>query len=297
MCIYPSYTYLIGWSNRDLWYYGVRLGNRCMPSEDLWQKYFTSSKLVKKYRTEFGEPDIIEVRKTFINNKDAIDWEIKVLKRLQVLKKNKWLNRSIAGAIAPMYGYCHPRYGDITQDSVKEQISKKAKQRYLSGIKNPMYSRKHRNESIDLMSKNRKGMTAGEKNPMYNKKHTNETKEKISLKIKEAGGRKGKNNPMYGKTHKESTRKILSEKNKGIQSNNFKGYFMTPWGEFASTVEAAENAPCKLAGWTISRWCKKDNLKIINRTSIAKSKFLQEKDNGKSFKEIGFDFLPADNIR
>lgn len=295
MCIYPSYTYLIGWSNIDIWYYGVRLGNNRMPSDDLWQKYFTSSKLIKKYREKLGEPDIVEVRKTFRNNKDAINWEIKVLKRLQVLKKDKWLNRSIAGAIAPMYGYCHPRYGDVTQDSVREQISKKAKQRYSSGIKNPMYGRQHSEESIDLMSQNRKGLTAGANNPMYNKKHSNETKEKISLKIKEAGGHNGKNNPMYGKTHTEKTKKILSEKNKGTSSSNFKGYFITPWGEFTSAVEAAKSAPCSLAGWTICRWCKKDNLKIVNKTSIVKSKFLQEKDNGKSFKEIGFGFLPADN--
>jgi len=44
--IYQSnlpYTYLIGWSNLNTWYYGRRTSKNCHPS-DLWQKYFTSSK-------------------------------------------------------------------------------------------------------------------------------------------------------------------------------------------------------------------------------------------------------------
>ena len=35
------YTYLIGWSNLNKFYYGVRYGKGCHPS-DLWVKYFGS---------------------------------------------------------------------------------------------------------------------------------------------------------------------------------------------------------------------------------------------------------------
>jgi hypothetical protein len=38
-----SYTYLIGWSKLDKWYYGVRYASNCNPDE-LWVKYKTSSK-------------------------------------------------------------------------------------------------------------------------------------------------------------------------------------------------------------------------------------------------------------
>jgi len=86
-----SYTYLIGWKNQNKWYYGVRYSSKCHPN-DLWKKYFTSSKQVKLFRQEFGEPDIIEVRKTFEDSKLAKFWEERVLKRMKVAKNNKWLN-------------------------------------------------------------------------------------------------------------------------------------------------------------------------------------------------------------
>jgi hypothetical protein len=87
------YTYLIGWSSQNLWYYGVRYAKGCDPS-DLWTKYFTSSKPVKKTHEIYGEPDVISIRQTF----DCIDsarlWEHKVLRRLKVVKNEKWLNQT-----------------------------------------------------------------------------------------------------------------------------------------------------------------------------------------------------------
>jgi hypothetical protein len=104
------YTYLIGWSKLDKWYYGVRFAKKCNPS-DLWTKYFTSSKYIKTMREQEGEPDIIEIRKIFSSHHDAIKWEEKVLRRLNVLNDDKWINRNVAGAIAPMPGELNPRYG------------------------------------------------------------------------------------------------------------------------------------------------------------------------------------------
>lgn len=85
------YTYLIGWSNNNKWYYGVRFAKNCHPQE-LWKTYFTSSKYVKEYYKQFGEPDTIEVRKIFDSIEDARAHEHKVLKRLNVIKKDNWLN-------------------------------------------------------------------------------------------------------------------------------------------------------------------------------------------------------------
>jgi hypothetical protein len=86
-----SYTYLIGWKNHNKWYYGVRYSSKCNPN-DLWKNYFTSSKEVKLFRQNYGEPDIIEVRKTFDNSIKAKIWEEKVLRRMSVSKNDKWLN-------------------------------------------------------------------------------------------------------------------------------------------------------------------------------------------------------------
>lgn len=96
------YTYLIGWTHLNKWYYGVRYAKNCHPS-DLWVKYFTSSKFVKRLRRKCGEPDIVEVRRTFSSYDKAISWEEKVLKRLKIFEKQDvWLNRNIAGAFDPI---------------------------------------------------------------------------------------------------------------------------------------------------------------------------------------------------
>jgi hypothetical protein len=89
-----GYTYRIGWSWLDKHYYGSRYGKGCNPS-DLWVTYFTSSKHVSEFRKLNGEPDIVEVRKTFIDPKQSLDWEQKVLKRLKVKLNERWLNVAI----------------------------------------------------------------------------------------------------------------------------------------------------------------------------------------------------------
>ena len=86
-----AYTYLIGWSKHNKWYYGRRTAKNCHPTE-LWKSYFTSSRYVKKFRKINGEPDIIQIRKTFFNKKDCSKWESKVLFRLDVQHNEKWLN-------------------------------------------------------------------------------------------------------------------------------------------------------------------------------------------------------------
>ena len=99
MSIYETlyYTYLIGWSSKNLWYYGVRYSQKSNPN-DLWITYFTSSKYVKDMRVLYGEPDIIQIRKTFSCPEKAQRWETKVLTRLDVTNDNKWINRNIGGS-------------------------------------------------------------------------------------------------------------------------------------------------------------------------------------------------------
>jgi hypothetical protein len=100
-----AYTYLIGWSEFNKWYYGVRFAKNSMPN-DLWVTYFTSSKEVKKFREEHGEPDIISIRKIFDNPTSARLWENKVLKRIDAKNSPKWLNKT--DNIAPGNGaYYH----------------------------------------------------------------------------------------------------------------------------------------------------------------------------------------------
>jgi len=86
------YTYLIGWSAHNVWYYGRRTGTGCHPS-DLWDSYFTSSKWVKQFRQLHGEPDVVEVRRVFASSEQARRWENKVLTRLNAAKDDRFLNK------------------------------------------------------------------------------------------------------------------------------------------------------------------------------------------------------------
>ena len=85
------YTYLIGWSKFNKWYYGVRYAIGCTPN-DLWVDYKTSSKYVHEFTKLHGDPDIIQIRKTFNNIESARKWEETVLIRMKVIKEDKWLN-------------------------------------------------------------------------------------------------------------------------------------------------------------------------------------------------------------
>lgn len=104
MRIYKSYTYLIGWTALDKWYYGVRWGNikqNKLPNEDLWVNYFTSSKYVKEFRKIHGEPDFIKIDKTFDNISDALNYEKHKLLLEDVLNNNRWINKGLGGYINP----------------------------------------------------------------------------------------------------------------------------------------------------------------------------------------------------
>lgn len=108
------YTYLIGWSQTNTYYYGVRYAAHCNP-EDLWVTYFTSSKHVSEYRVLNGEPDIMQVRRTFKSSADARAWEEKVLKRINAASRLDFLNKANGKAIpvslAKHYGESNGMYG------------------------------------------------------------------------------------------------------------------------------------------------------------------------------------------
>jgi hypothetical protein len=94
---YIPYTYLIGWTHLNKWYYGSETSNRkykIANPNNLWKTYFTSSKYVKEFCNEFGNPNVIEIRKTFVESKTCVLWEAKVLKRLKVINDDKWLNKA-----------------------------------------------------------------------------------------------------------------------------------------------------------------------------------------------------------
>lgn len=102
-----AYTYLIGWSQQGKFYYGCQFGKNANPG-NLWKTYFTSSRHVKAFRLEHGEPDIIEVRKIFGGDGTACrSWEERVLTKIMNRRDGMWLNRrATSGKWFTRPGHC-----------------------------------------------------------------------------------------------------------------------------------------------------------------------------------------------
>jgi hypothetical protein len=226
--MYKAYTYLIGWKEKNVWYYGVRYKQGCK-LEDLFSTYFTSSKYVHEAMRSWGLPDHIQIRRKFNNIKKALIWEQKVLRRLNIVSddKNKWLNKNIGGAI-------------LFDDEIRKKMS-------LKKIDKKWVQKNNKKILIDenlLSFYIKEGFSKwipdvkGNKNPMFGKKHQAKTKEKISkskigkttISIKE---RKIKSdylkthNPMFDDSIKEKHRinmKIKNEINRKYPIKDHKIY-------------------------------------------------------------------------
>lgn len=127
MSIYLPYTYLIGWSDRNKYYYGVRYASNANPS-DLLVSYYTSSDKVHECISEWGLPDIVSIRKTFSDQESAIKWESKVLKRMNCAKDDRFLNMHNNTAFTPLSGDKNPS----KRKEVRETLSIRAKNRRLT---------------------------------------------------------------------------------------------------------------------------------------------------------------------
>jgi hypothetical protein len=245
-------------------YYGSR-SCKCHPRDDLGIKYFSSSfdkDFIKdqKEHPEYYQYKIIRICKS---RNDAIELEIKLHEKFDV-------------------GINENFYNKAKQTSSKFYYAQK-------GEKNHFYGKKHSEETLKKLSEARKG----EKHHSYGKKHTEESRKKMSEALK--GKYIGENNHSYGKQHTENTRKKISESQKGEKNHNFKGYYVTPFGIFASS----KNNKIKeknISDVSLRKWCKNNNT-IIYKYNYGSSKYLQENFDesiiGKTFADIGFGFDPV----
>ncbi len=189
--MYKPYTYLIGWSALNKYYYGVRYSKKAYPGE-FWVTYFTSSKEVKKFRITHGEPDIIQIRKTFFTSESAKHWEFRVLQRLKVRKSDKWLNqcenlfpfntkdRSYTRTPEYRKKISDAKKGQPAWNKGKSNINAKGKKFYNDGLTHGLF----------IPGNEPHGWVLGRVNQAWNigKKHSQETKDKISLKSKQPRG-------------------------------------------------------------------------------------------------------------
>lgn len=148
---------------------------------------------------------------------------------------------------------------------------------------NNRFLNKHNNDSFYPVD------NSGEKNPMYGKpapnrgkKHQLETVEKMKLAHRE--------NPTWlGKHLSEEHKSKISVGQQGAKHRRFKGYYHTPYGIFESS-RLAEHP--QISYKAVQKWCNNPDLEIT-APFVRSSKFLTKEHLGKTFKELGFWFEPA----
>ncbi len=189
---FVPYTYIIGWTSLNKWYYGSSYGTekKAHPSQ-LWSTYFTSSRYVKAFREEYGEPDFIQVTNTFASSEETKEFERYVLKFIDAKRNPKFLNRSNGDG----------HYGGVGK------VSEETRNRISVSMKGKLKGIPLTEETKKKISESSKGRVHTEETKQklrthnLGKKHTSEAIQKIA----EAGKR----------LCKEETKKKISESTRG----------------------------------------------------------------------------------
>ena len=128
-----------------------------------------------------------------------------------------------------------------------------------------------------------------------------ERKQKISQTLKERFETGDLEASFKGRHHSEETKKnhsdVMKGRNKGSQNGSFKGYYVTPWGKFDSLSAAVDSIDFEIGGTTLFNYCKKSNNQQITKLAYKRSDYLRNSFSediiGKTYKEIGFDFISS----
>jgi hypothetical protein len=220
--IYQPYTYLIGWSDHNVYYYGVRYARKCNPSE-LWVSYFTSSKHVKEFSLINGDPDIIQIRRVFENSHKARLWEHKVLRRLSVNTNKRFLNQTDNVSISP----------DAALRGAKKKKSLETRRKMSIHRSNTTLSE----ETKRRISESKTGVPLTQEQIENRKKVMN--RPDVKQKLSEIGKRyTGSKNNFFGKVHSESTKQAISRSKKGMKAHNAKPVMINGF-EYESIKEAS----------------------------------------------------------
>jgi len=246
LTIYTPYCYFIGWTKFSKIYYGSRFAinkglykNGAHP-DDLWNIYFSSSKEVKKFREQFGEPDIIKIDKTFLTKEECLEWERSVLIYFDAKNNPLFLNKSNSIKNHGGLDYKKDRYEKMAasnrgkkrsleqikrmSEAVRPPITEQQKEKISLALK----GRERSQETKDKISKTNTGRKLSKSHIEKLGKHrigvspvnkgvktgplSDEHKEKISL------GNKGKHSSLKGTTIPDERKERISKSLKGRPS-------------------------------------------------------------------------------
>jgi hypothetical protein len=233
--MYLSYTYLITNKITNQYYYGSRGYNvklKRIPKDDLWIKYFTSSKkikeLIKKYGKDSFDAIIImadpdynvcyafeqEIISKHLNNALCLNQYCRLTDKfstsgtllsnetkakMSAAKKGKSTGPKSAETRAKMSAAKKSKVNEIESvPKERKPISAETRAKMSAASKNrkpPMEGKTHSAETKAKMSKTRKGKPIS-KGRVFSEEH----KEKLS------SAKAGENNPNYGKKHSEEAK-------------------------------------------------------------------------------------------
>ena len=180
------YTYIIGWEDLNTFYYGVRLANTVEPENDLWIKYFTSSKKVEEFRKHSGEPSLVKIDKVFSTPEEAAEYEIDYLLEHKCIDSPQWLNKGLIPAT-------------IHDSNTRTRISEKTK------------GHKKSKETRQMMVENHP-RKRGDEHHWWGRPHTPESLEKI----KESNRRRAESGEYSTPKRREKIRNTQLKNSKEI---------------------------------------------------------------------------------
>lgn len=200
------YTYLIKHIPTNTFYYGCKYAKGCHPST-FWIDYWTSSKYVNVLIEETGKESFeFEIRKVFTDVNVCRNWESKVLKRMKVVQREDFINRTDNISIDPICAALGLINRIVTEKSRSASktvgLANKGKKRTVTQretISKALIGNTYKlgvKESQESCEKKRQ-MRLGKSSGMKGKTHTDEAKSKQ--------GHIGEDHWNYGKHHSEET--------------------------------------------------------------------------------------------
>jgi hypothetical protein len=198
-------------------YYGIRYCKDADPIQ-LWTTYFTSSPIVESYIAKYGKDSFeVEIRKVFETAEQALNWEHRILTRIDAANRSDWLNLS--------NGYqcwgARKELGYTVSESTKKKMSRYAKNRTEDHWKNWKESRMGRSQTEETKKKignaNRGRKQTEEANEKRRKWSTGQThSDEVKQKIREA---------VIGRRHSpETIAKIKAARQRQTEQGHLRNY-------------------------------------------------------------------------
>lgn len=202
---HKPYTYLLKCLTDNTYYYGVKYEKGCHP-DDFFIKYETSSKVVKEKIQKYGKNKFIfEIRKVFDDSEKARLWENKVLRRMKVIHRNDFMNKTNNISIKPMYGLDNPMTRPEVIQNFKKSRSKNATrkaspQEIYSKLSKLLKNKKRPKEVCEKISNSLKGYKHSEDFKEKCRKRATGVKQSEQSKKRKSDSIKGRKRYTDGKT-------------------------------------------------------------------------------------------------